>query len=430
MSKSDYTIHPARFLSGRVTVPGDKSISHRALLLGALAQGKTHIHNLSRGGDVASTAACLEALGTRMKRTDDGVVVYGRGKQGLTPPADPLNAGNSGTTMRLLAGILAGQPFTSTITGDGSLCNRPMRRIIDPLARMGAEIKSSEGGRAPLTIVGHALHGANYTSPVPSGQIKSCLLLAGLCANGRTTVTEPARSRNHTERMLPFFGVPVGLDDLTVWVDGPSTLRGTDIRVPGDISSAAFWMVAAAILDGSELTLPGIGLNPTRTGILDMLCRMGADIRIENQKDVSGESRGDITIRGGSLRAVRITETDIPRIIDEIPVLAVAAAHAEGETRITGASELRVKETDRIAAVASNLRAMGVQIDVMDDGLVIPGPQTLRGAHIRSLGDHRNAMPFAVAGLAAEGDTVIEDATCADISDPLFFRQLNGLTRD
>ncbi|MBN2202261.1 3-phosphoshikimate 1-carboxyvinyltransferase [bacterium] len=411
-----------------LSVPGDKSISHRALLFGALASGRSRITRVAPGRDVASTADCLSSLGVRIEREDgNAVVVHGRGPSGLSAPAHDLDAGNSGTTIRLLSGILAGRPFPSVITGDASLRRRPMRRIVEPLERMGGRIETSPEGTAPLRIRGTRLTGADLTLPVASAQLKSCVLLAGLLAEGRTSVTEPAMSRDHTERMLDGMGVRIRRDGLRLELEGPQTPRSCDFDVPGDISSAAFLMVAAACIPESELTIENVGVNPTRTGILDALRRMGCPIEELNPRTLQGEPRADLRIRTASLSGTDIDGDLIPKIIDEIPVLAVAACRARGRTVVRDAAELRVKETDRIAAVARNLSAMGVRAEMFEDGFAIVGPQPLRGAVIDSMEDHRIAMAFTVAGLLAEGETRIEGTECADISYPGFFDLLSGI---
>ncbi|MBN2417028.1 3-phosphoshikimate 1-carboxyvinyltransferase [bacterium] len=421
------SISPANRIAGTVIVPGDKSISHRALILAALAGTQTTITGLSEGEDVRSTRRCLELLGIRFRQDGTLLHVTGSGRRGLNQPENALDAGNSGTTLRLLAGLLAAGPLDAVLTGDGSLKNRPMDRIIVPLTRMGACIESNDG-RAPLHIRGRTLQPLSYASPVASAQVKSCLLLAGLQCRGRTCIDEPVISRDHTERMLPCFGVPVIRDGTRVCVDGPALLQGTGISVPGDISAAAFFMAAAAMLPGSELLLPGVGVNPTRTGIIEVLRRMGAEITLSPVRDESGEPRADITVRGSRLRGVTISGPDIPAVIDEIPVLAVAASRARGTTRIRDAAELRVKETDRIEAVAANLQAMGAAVIAERDGLTVTGPSLLRGTILDSYGDHRIAMAFAVAGLAASGKTTINSADSVNISYPGFFQQLERIS--
>ncbi len=423
------TVEKARRLAGRIDVPGDKSVSHRALLFGAIAGGKTRIENLSGGGDVRSTRTCLEALGVLISEEKGTVLVSGRGADGLRKPAGVLDAGNSGTTLRLLSGILAGRPFESVITGDDSLKKRPMKRIIDPLVEMGAKITSGEGGRAPLTIKGGKLRPIAFRSPVPSAQVKSCVLLAGLSARGETSVEEPALSRDHTERMLGSFGVDVRREGLRVSVRGPVSLKACDIRVPGDISSAAFFLAAGSLVRDSELILPGVGVNPTRAGILDVIRMMGGRVCLSNAYESGGEPIADMEVEASDLKAVMIEGEMIPRVIDEIPVIAVMASQAHGTTVIRDAGELRYKETDRIRAVSENLRRMGAEVEEKEDGMIVHGPQSLKGAVIDSFGDHRIAMAFAVAGLAASGVTVIRDAGCVEISFPGFFEKLGGACR-
>lgn len=412
---------------GTAAVPGDKSISHRALILGAIAEGPSRITNLSTGEDVRSTRRCLEGLGVEFRMEGDTMVVSGAGIRGLHAPDEALDAGNSGTTVRLLSGILAGSSFDTILTGDESLRHRPMQRIIDPLSLMGADIRA-EGGKAPLNIRGRELHPIDYASSVASAQVKSCVILAGLSARGRTTLTEPSLSRDHTERMLPCFGVEPIREGCRVSIDGPVRLKGTHIHVPGDLSSAAFFIAAAAMLEGSELRLAGVGVNPTRTGLLDVLRGMGADISLDRERLESGEPRADLLIRGGRLKPVTLYGSMIPRLIDEIPILAVMATRAEGETIIKDAQELRVKETDRIRAVVRNLRAMGGHAIETKDGLIVPGSQSLSGGIVESYGDHRIAMAFSVAGLTAAGETTIQDVSCIDTSFPGFFELLQEIS--
>ena len=422
------TIFPVHSLRGATEIPGDKSISHRSLMFGALAEGETLITNLAPGKDVQSTRHCLEQLGVRIVTDGKEVRVHGVGLNGFRKPEQMLDAGNSGTTMRLLSGILAAQPFCTTITGDTSLSGRPMNRIITPLASMGASIQAQPDGTAPLTIHGKNLHPVHYRSPVASAQVKSCVLLAGLHTKGTTSVTEPALSRDHTERMLQAFGVPVKRDGLTVSVQGPARLTGTPVHVPGDISAAAFFMIAASIIPGSEIIIKNVGLNPTRAGIVTALQQMGCKIYEENFRKVGDEPMADLRIQSGTLHGITIGGDLIPRLVDEIPVLAVAALCAEGTTRIRDAGELRVKETDRIAALEKNIRLMGGRIETTRDGMTITGPQKLRGAKLDSFGDHRIAMAFTVAGLLAEGKTVIQRAECAEISHPGFYQDLKDLS--
>lgn len=419
-------VAPGRALSGTVRVPGDKSISHRAVLLGALARGATRVDGFLRADDCLATVHCVRALGIEID--DDGAGVVVRGGP-LREPDDVLDVGNSGTTIRLLTGILAGQPFHSVITGDASIRRRPMDRVAEPLRRMGARIRGRAGGRlAPLAIEGAVLRATTHATPVASAQVKSAILLAGLFADGETAVTEPSRSRDHTERMLAAFGVPVASDGRTVRLRGPAVLSATPVRVPGDISSAAFFLVAAAIVSGSVLTVEGVGLNPSRTGVLDVLRAMGAQVAVDNLRDDGGEPAGDVTVRAAPLHGTTIAGDLIPRLIDELPVLAVAASVADGETVIKDAAELRVKESDRIAALARGLGALGARVEAQPDGLAIRGVPRLRGGRAASGGDHRMAMALAVAGLRADGPVTVEDTDCIRTSFPGFEDTLRRLT--
>lgn len=427
-------IEPARALAGELTVPGDKSISHRAAILGALAEGTTEIAGFLEGADPRSTLDCLAALGVEWRRPRPGcIVVHGRGGT-LVEPLRVLDAGNSGTTARLLLGVLAAQPFHAVLSGDASLCRRPMGRVVEPLRRMGARIDGREEGRAlPLAVRGGGLEAVEHRLAVASAQVKSALLLAGLAAAGTTRVAEPHASRDHTERMLRSFGAQVeeasGPEGHRVQVRGPAVLRGRRVVVPGDISSAAFFLAAAAALPGSRLTVRRVGLNPTRTGVLEALSRMGARIAVERRPDIAGEEWGDVTVEGGPLEGVELGGELIPRLIDELPVLCVLACVAAGETRIRDAAELRVKESDRIATMAGELGRLGARVEALPDGLVVQGGGALRGATVDAHGDHRVAMALAVAGLLAAGDTRIRGAECVDISYPDFWRQLDGLRR-
>ena len=422
----------ANKFSGSIAVPGDKSISHRALIFAGLAAGTSTIEGLAGGGDVQSTAGCLEALGVEINRAPEGVGnirVTGAGEMGLKEPSHMLDAGNSGTTMRLLSGILAAQPFNCTITGDKYLRRRPMRRIIEPLSLMGARIKAFDEEFAPLSFTGGCrLKGIRYRLPIPSAQVKSCLLLAGLFAGGTTTVVEEIPSRDHTERMLPLFGVKVEKAGKEISVSGGSGLTARDIRVPGDPSSAAFFAAAAAVISGGLVTIENICLNPTRARFFDVLESMGARVGRHHPRRESGEPVADLTVEKGPLKSTSVGGDILPSLIDEIPVLAVVATQAEGRTRIVDAAELRVKETDRLAAVAGNLKKMGAKVREFPDGLEIEGPCRLTGAEIDSYGDHRIAMAFSVAALVAEGETVIRQAECADISFPGFYTLLRGLS--
>ncbi|NJM47329.1 MAG: 3-phosphoshikimate 1-carboxyvinyltransferase [Alkalinema sp. RU_4_3] len=412
-------------LRGAITIPGDKSISHRSLMLGAMAEGETIIHGLLLGEDPRSTAACFRSMGAEISELNtEEVKVKGIGLGRLQEPMDVLDAGNSGTTMRLMLGILASQPGRFfTVTGDSSLRSRPMSRVIKPLLRMGAEIWGRQGNSlAPLAIQGKQLKGIHYQSPIASAQVKSCVMLAGLLAEGKTTVTEPALSRDHSERMLRAFGAEVLVDPeaLSVTLSGHPTLKGQTVIVPGDISSAAFWLVAGAIVPGSDLLIQNVGVNPTRTGILEALGQMGADITEENRREVAGEPVSDLRVRHSQLKATTIEGDIIPRLIDEIPILAVAACFATGTTVIKDAEELRVKESDRITVMATQLNNMGAKISERPDGMEITGPVQLKGAEVDSFTDHRIAMSLAIAALLATGDTTIHRAEAASISYPNF----------
>ena len=426
---SQLSIVPAtRPLRGMVTVPGDKSITHRALILGALAQGPTRITGYSQGKDCLHTLGVIRELGIEVQESSEGLEVIGKGLWGLTEASNVLDCGNSGTGLRLLAGVLAGQRFFSVLTGDASLRSRPMGRVVKPLRQMGAAISGRQDGElAPLVIQGGALNSIQYESPVASAQVKSSILLAGLLAEGTTTMKEPMKSRDHSERMLKYFGVPLEVEGCTVHVDGQQSFEGKPIMVPGDISAAAFFLVAASIVPDSEVILTGIGLNPERTGILDVLSAMGADIAIHNTRQESGEPVGDLHVRAARLRGTTIGPELIPKTIDELPILCVAAALAEGETRIAGAQELRVKETDRIHAMAVELANIGVALKEQPDGLLIKGGSILRGAKCQSYGDHRVVMSLAVAGLAATEPVVIEDVDCVETSFPGFQSKLLDL---
>jgi len=422
----DITVSPVRTIQGRLQVPGDKSISHRAALIGALARGDTLIDNFLRAEDCLHTLSCLRALGVAIEDDGSRVIVHGTGPH-WRAPASPLDAGNSGTTMRLLAGILAGQSFEAELTGDASLRSRPMDRIVEPLSQMGARIAALGDGRfPPLRITGGPLRGISYTLPVASAQVKSAVLLAGLFARGETTVVEPNPTRDHTERMLAALGAPVRRDDGRVSI-GAAALRGREIRVPGDMSSAAFLLAAAAARPGSELTVEDVGLNPTRTGVLDVLRAFGAVVDVRLSGEHNGEPVGAVTIRGHPLRGVRIGGRLIPRVIDELPVLCVLATIAEGETVISDAAELRVKESDRIAVIARGLRALRGEVKEHADGLTVYG-SPLHGGRVASTGDHRIAMAFAVAGLLAQGPVTVGEAECIAVSFPEFVDVLRSVT--
>ena len=441
MSEECIIVEAGSRVEAEIQVPGDKSISHRALMLAALANGPVVITNLLRGEDCLNTLAIIQRLGVVVEEPLEGtLVVHGQGGRFQKPDAD-LDCGNSGTTMRLMSGILAAQPFESRLVGDESLSRRPMRRIIEPLSLMGARLRAEgENDRPPLFIEGGPLRGITYHLPVASAQVKSAILLASLFAEGITVVVEPAPSRDHTERMLKYFLVALKREEkresLTaratecrISMAGRQKLESRPFHVPGDISSAAFWIVAAACQPGSHVFIKGVGLNPTRTGILDVLVRMGAQIREVVDVADSSEPSGTIEVKGKPLHATVIGGSEIPNVIDELPILAVAAALAEGTTEIRDAAELRVKETDRIAAIAANLRAMGVRVDEAEDGMAIHGGTQLTGCELRSYGDHRIAMAFAVAGLFAKGKTKISNTSCVRTSYPGFERTLEVFQR-
>lgn len=417
-------------LRGTIHVPGDKSISHRAVMLGAIANGTTTISNFLTGEDCLSTIDCFRKMGVSITQNGSDVVVEGKGITGLEEPKAILNVGNSGTTTRLLLGILAGCSFHACLIGDESIAKRPMARVTKPLRMMGAHIDGREGGNyTPLAIRGGNLQPIQYESPVASAQVKSAILLAGLMADGTTTVTEPVKSRDHTERMVRWFGGEVVVDGLTVSVSGKQQLTGTNVYVPGDISSAAFFLVAGAVVPNSEIVLKNVGLNPTRTGIIDVLTQMGADIAIENVRNEETEPIGDITIRTSELKAVEIGGALIPRLIDEIPVIALLATQAEGTTVIKDASELKVKETNRIDTVVSELRKLGANIEATDDGMIIRGKTKLaaNGAIVDSYGDHRIGMMLAIAACITEGTMSLQRPEAIAVSYPTFFEHLQSL---
>lgn len=415
------TIQPAKSVRGEIAVPGDKSISHRSIMLGSIAQGVTTVRGFLRGEDNISTLNAFRAMGVTVDDDGDTLRIEGKGLHGLVEPADILDCGNSGTSIRLITGLLAGQHFFSILTGDRYLRNRPMKRVIEPLTRMGAAIFGRAGGeKAPLAIIGKELRGIDYTSPVASAQVKSSIMLAGLYASGETTVTEPHLSRDHSERMLRYFGADIEAMPRGARVRGGRELQGRDINVPGDISSAAFFMVAALIVPGSELLIRGVGINPTRTGILDILRAMGASIELLDCRELSGEPVADILVRSSSLRGIEIGGDLVPRAIDEFPVLCVAASLAEGRTVVKEARELRVKETDRIAAMAVNLRKAGVDVVETEDGMEIVGQESILGGEFDSFGDHRIAMSMLVAGLAATDAVTVSDVDCIATSFPTF----------
>jgi 3-phosphoshikimate 1-carboxyvinyltransferase len=410
---------------GRLRVPGDKSISHRYALLAALSEGRSELRHFSAGADCHSTLACLKALGTEIHEDGDLITVVGRGLRQFRSPAGPLDAGNSGTTIRMLAGILAAQPFTSTMVGDESLSRRPMRRVIEPLTRMGARIDATDG-KPPLTVHGTTLRPIDYSPDIPSAQVKSAVILAGLHTEGTTRVTEPAQTRDHTERALTAFGFSVGVDGRTVSITGGQRGTGQSLLVPGDFSSAAFWMVAAAAIPGSEVTIDDVGLNPTRIGLVDVLRRFGAHVELEQTGGQAGEPLGRITVRGDRTGSVSIAPEEVPGIIDELPAIGALAAHG-GEVSVSGARELRVKESDRITVLVNGFRALGIDADERPDGFVVRGSGAHRGGVADAHGDHRMAMAFAIAALAAQQESRIEGADVVAISYPTFFSTLERL---
>jgi 3-phosphoshikimate 1-carboxyvinyltransferase len=408
-------------LSGDIRVPGDKSISHRSIMFGSIADGTSHISGFLEGEDSLNTLRAFKAMGVSIEGPDNGlVVIKGVGMRGLKQPSQALDLGNSGTSMRLLSGLLSGQAFDVELSGDASLSKRPMERVTKPLASMGAQVSTAEGGRPPLKITGGAeIRGIEYDLPMASAQVKSCVLLAGLYANGKTCVTEPAPTRDHTERMLNAFGCTVKKSASTACIKGPATLRACDIDVPADISSAAFFMVGASIAQGSEIILQHVGINPTRTGVVDILRLMGADIELLNQSEVGGEPVADIRVRSTPLKGIHVPEELVPLAIDEFPVIFVAAACAEGETIVTGAEELRVKESDRIQVMADGLQALGVNARATADGMIIQGG-TINGGKVHSHDDHRIAMAFSMAALSASGTITIDDCENVNTSFPDF----------
>lgn len=421
------TVQKIKALKGAMIVPGDKSISHRAIMLASIAKGKSVVVNFLESEDCLNTKKAFQRMGIKFSRRGKALIVHGQGLYGLTPPKKPLDCGNSGTTIRLISGILAGQKFTTTLTGDKYLRKRPMSRIVVPLTQMGAKIKTVKSEFAPLSITGGNLKAVTYTLPVASAQVKSCLLLAGLYAQGQTTVIEPVPTRDHTERMLKYLGAIVQKNKLKITVQGGPKLRGKKIIVPGDISSASFFIVAACIIPGSKIIIRNVGVNPTRMGIVDILKQMGARITMTNLRCYGEEPVADLAITSSVLKGVKIRGQIIANIIDEIPILTVAAMAAQGQTVIEGAKELRVKETDRIKSMASQLSKMGVKIQELADGLVITGLAPLHGATVNSFGDHRTAMSLAIAGLIAEGRTEILDTDCIKTSFPNFMTLLRQL---
>ena len=420
--------HTQTPLRGELSIPGDKSVSHRSVMFGALAEGLTEADNFLTGADCLSTISCFRQMGINIEQKGTHVMIHGRGLHGLEEPHSVLDVGNSGTTMRLMSGILSGQNFASTLTGDASIQKRPMKRVITPLTMMGANISSvPDNGCAPLSIQPAALHAIDYKSPVASAQVKSCVMLAGLYADDVTSVTEPVVSRNHSELMLRYFGAEVDAKDKTVWVKPEPKLIGQKVNVPGDISSAAYFIAAALLVPGSEVLIKNVGINPTRDGMLRVCKAMGADITMLNMNTSGAEPCADLLVRSSDLKATVIEGDIIPTLIDEIPVIAILAAFAKGTTIIHDAAELRVKESDRIAVMTDNLRRIGCEVEALDDGMIIHGGSTLYGASVNSCKDHRIAMSFAVAALACDGEMDILDGDCVNISYPGFYDDLGKL---
>lgn len=421
-------ISPKDKINGEITVPGDKSISHRAIMLGSIAEGITEVTGFLMGADCLSTIECFRALGIHIEVNEKKVLVHGKGLLGLSQPSNVLDVGNSGTTIRLMTGILSAQSFSSDITGDASIQKRPMLRVVDPLREMGAKIDGKEGGKyCPLHIEGQALKGIHYKLPVASAQVKSAILLASLYAEGDTTVIEPAPSRNHTEIMVNYFGGNITQKGNAIISSPVKKLTGQYIEVPGDISSAAYFIAAALILPNSELLIKNVGVNPTRDGIITVFKHMGGNIELINQRTQCGEPVADILVRSSNLHGIEIGGSLIPKLIDEIPVIAAAACYAEGTTNIKDAEELKVKESNRIQTMVSELKKMGAHITETDDGMIIEGNGTLKGAQVESYHDHRVAMSLAIAALRAEKETTIHNSACVSISFPDFFSYLEKL---
>jgi 3-phosphoshikimate 1-carboxyvinyltransferase len=425
---SRVVIRPARNIEGALQLAGDKSISHRYAMLAAIAEGSTRLENFSTGADCASTLNCLAGLGVKWERDNNAVVIQGRGPA-LEAPNAPLDCGNSGSTMRMLSGLLAGQEFASELVGDESLSRRPMARIVEPLETMGAKIAAHDGGRPPLRITGTRLKAIDYKMPVASAQVKSALLFAGLFAEGETRVEEPVRTRDHGELALRAFGAEVSHRDNRAAIAGGQKLHAIEAEIPGDLSTAAFFLCAAALFSGSRMLISGLLMNPTRARLLDILILMGVGISVAELEDKHGELVGTVEVDGRDLRGVELAGADSAALIDEIPVLAAIAPYTSTGLEVRDAKELRVKESDRIAAIATNLRAMGAQVEEREDGLKVPGKQVLHGAELDSFGDHRIAMAFAVAALRAEGESTMCDADVAVISCPGFYGALEGLSQ-
>lgn len=412
---------------GELSVPGDKSISHRGIMLGAIANGTTEITNFLQGADCLSTISCFQKLGIVIENKGSQALVHGRGLHGLAAPSQVLDVGNSGTTTRLISGILAGQPFPSTLDGDASIRRRPMKRIFTPLSAMGAHFQCQDSGCAPFTIQGGNLRHIHYHSPIASAQVKSAILLAGLYGDGITRVTEPVLSRDHTERMLAGFGADITSEGTTASIRPEPKLEAQSIHVPGDISSAAYFIALGLITPGSEILIQNVGINPTRSGILTAAAAMGAELTLLNERNVSGEPVADILVTSSSLHGTVIEGAQIPTLIDEIPIIAIMAAFAEGATTIKDAQELKVKESDRIAVVSENLNAMGGKVTPMEDGMIIEGGYPLHGAHIRTFQDHRIAMSFYIAALNADGESTFDDRSCVAVSYPSFYQDIEAL---
>ena len=424
----EFVLEKASKLKGNVFVPGDKSISHRSLILGSIARGETRISNFLNSLDCLKTLECMQALGAEIELDKDTVTIKGKGLCGLQEPKDILDVGNSGTTIRLLTGLLSGQDFYSVLCGDASIRKRPMKRVVEPLRLMGADIWGRKDGQfAPLSVRGKKLNPLHYTLPVASAQVKTALLLAGLYTTGETVVKEPLPTRDHTERMLEIMQADIKISPPEIKLMGGKELKGTDIFIPGDISSAAYFIAAASVLEGSQITIKQVGVNPTRTGIIEMLNKMGAKIDTLNYQIKSNEPQADLIVEYSKLKGVEIGKKDVPFLIDELPLIAVIATQAQGKTVVSGARELRVKETDRIKAIVNELKKMGANIKEREDGFIVEGPSKLKGAVCESYNDHRIAMSLAVAALLAEGKTVIKNSECIDISFPGFEKILQKL---
>lgn len=415
-------------LSGELSIPGDKSISHRSIMFGAIAKGTTTVSNFLTGEDCLSTIACFRKLGVTINQQDHFVEIIGKGFEGLEEPTELLNVGNSGTTIRLMLGILSGRPFFAALEGDASIAKRPMTRVTNPLREMGANIDGRVNGKfTPISVRGGSLNGFTYELPMASAQVKSAILLAGLQASGTTTVIEPSKTRDHTERMIRQFGGEVTIDGLAVSVKGGQTLKATHVHVPGDISSAAFFLVAGAIVPNSEVILRNVGLNPSRTGIIDVMVDMGADLHVSSEELEAAEPVADLTIRTSNLRATTIEGDMIPRLIDELPIIALLATQAEGITVIKDAEELKVKETNRIDTVVHELKTLGARIEATEDGMIIYGGSKLHGGRVNSHGDHRIGMMLAIASLISDGEVILENEEAISVSYPMFFDHLNKL---